>query len=159
MNTIQSDCLRQYKISYSCNWCDSWLLKNHQTAIRMTNLLYKEEVYNVVGICMDIYNTLGFGFLEVVYKDAMEIEFGENEMEYQREKEFPVIYKGRKLKRTLFADFTVFDKIIVEVKANADGIPEDTIAQTINYLKASGKRVGLIINFGKRKLEYKRVIF
>ena len=108
---------------------------------------------------MDVYNTLGYGFLEIVYKDAMEIEFIENEMEHLREQEFPIIYKGRKLKRTFFADFMMLGKIIVEVKANADGIPEDTIAQTINYLKASANRVGLIINFGKRKLEYKRVIF
>lgn len=125
----------------------------------MTNLLYKEEVYDIVGICMDVYNTLGYGFLEVVYKDAMEIEFIEKEMEQQREKEFPIIYKGRKLKRTFFADFSIFDKIIVEVKTNTDGITEDAIAQTLNYLKASGYRIGLIINFGKRKLEYKRVIF
>ena len=125
----------------------------------MTSLLYKEEVYDIVGMCMDVYNTLGYGFLEIVYKDAMEIEFIENEMEHLREQEFPIIYKGRKLKRTFFADFMMLGKIIVEVKANADGIPEDTIAQTINYLKASGNRVGLIINFGKRKLEYKRVIF
>jgi GxxExxY protein len=125
----------------------------------MTNLLHKEEVYDIVGICMDVYNTLGYGFLEVVYKDAMEIEFIEREKEHQREKEFPILYKGKKLKRSFFTDYTISDKIIVEVKANADGIPEDTIAQTINYLKASGIRVDLIINFGKRKLEYKRVVF
>jgi GxxExxY protein len=129
------------------------------TAVIMTNLLYKQEVYDIVGICMDVYNTLGFGFLEVVYKDAMEIEFAENQKQYHREKEFAILYKGRKLKRTFFTDFLVFDKIIVEVKAYAEGIPEDSIAQTINYLKASGKRLGLIINFGKRKLEYKRVVF
>ena len=125
----------------------------------MATLLYKDEVYDIVGICMNVYNTLGYGFLEVVYKDAMEIEFVENEKEHQREKEFPILYKGRKLKRTFFIDFLMFDKVIVEVKANADGITEDAIAQTLNYLKASGNRVGLIINFGKRKLEYKRVIF
>jgi GxxExxY protein len=124
----------------------------------MITLLYKEEVYDIIGICMNIYNSLGYGFLEVVYKDAMEIEFKDNEMPHVREKEFPIIYKGQKMKRTFFADFTLFDKIIVEVKANAEGIPGDAIAQTINYLKASGNKVGLIINFGKRKLEYKRVI-
>lgn len=125
----------------------------------MMTLLYKEEVYDIVGICMNIYNSLGYGFLEVVYKDAMEIEFTDNEMKHVREKEFPVIYKGRKLKRSFFTDFILLDNIIVEVKANADGIPEEAIAQTINYLKASGNRIGLIVNFGKRKLEYKRVIF
>ena len=125
----------------------------------MTDILYKEEVYEIVGICMGVYNELGYGFLEVEYKDAMEIEFTENEMAHQREKEFPVIYKRRQLKRTFFADFEVFDKIIVEVKSNAEGISEETIAQTLNYLKASGYRLGLIVNFGKKKLEYKRLIF
>jgi GxxExxY protein len=125
----------------------------------MTDILYKEEVYEVIGICMGVYNTLGYGFLEVVYKDAMEIDFIENQIEHRREEEFPIIYKGRKLKRTFFADFTLFNKIIVEVKANAEGIDEESIAQTLNYLKASGNRIGVIINFGKRKLEYKRVIF
>lgn len=124
----------------------------------MTTLLYKKEVYDIVGICMDIYNALGYGFLEIVYKDAMEIEFLDNEMEHLREKEFPVFYKEQKLKRSFYADFTLFGKIIVEVKACADWISEETIAQTINYLKSSGYRLGLIINFGKRKLEYKRLI-
>lgn len=125
----------------------------------MINILYKEEVYDIVGICMGIYNSLGYGFLEIVYKDAMEIDLVEREIPHQREEEFPIFYKGRRLKRTFFADFIVFDKIIVEVKANADGIAEEAISQTINYLKASGNRVGLIINFGKQRLEYKRVIF
>jgi GxxExxY protein len=125
----------------------------------MTDLLYKEEVYEIIGVCMGVYNELGYGFLEIVYKDAMELEFIENEMEHQREQEFPVLYKGKKLKRTFFSDFALFEKIIVEVKTNADGIGEDSIAQTLNYLKVSGYRVGLIINFGKRKLEFKRLIF
>ena len=60
---------------------------------------------------------------------------------------------------TFFADFVLFDKIIVEVKANTDGMAEEAIAQTLNYLKASGNRIGLVINFGKHRLEYKRVIF
>lgn len=108
---------------------------------------------------MSVYNSLGYGFLEIVYKDAMEIEFERNDMNHAREKEFPIIYKGHRLKRTFFSDFLLYDKIIVEVKANAEGITEDTIAQTINYLKASGNRVALVVNFGKRKLEYKRIIF
>jgi GxxExxY protein len=76
-----------------------------------------------------------------------------------REQEFPVLYKGKKLKRTFFTDFTIFEKIIVEVKTNADGISKDAIAQILNYLKAPGYRVGLIVKFGKRKLEYKRLVF
>ncbi len=108
---------------------------------------------------MNVYNSLGYGFLEVVYKDAMEIDFDANGMEFKREKEFAIAYRNQVLKRTFNADFYLFDKIIVEVKAKADGIPEDSITQTINYLKASGSRVGVIINFGKSSLEYKRVIF
>lgn len=125
----------------------------------MVTLLFKKEVYDIVGICMDVYNNLGYGFLEVVYKDAMEIEFIEKEIKHHREKEFSILYKGRKLKRIFNTDFLVFDKIIIEVKAKADGIQEEAFAQTINYLKASDIHVGLIINFGKRKLEYKRVVF
>ena len=127
--------------------------------LMMTNLLYKEDVYDIVGVCMNIYNVLGYGFLEIVYKDVMEIEFLENKILYIREKEFPIIYNEIKLKRTFFADFLLLDKIIVEVKANGEGISTEVISQTINYLKASGCRVGLIINFGKNRLEYKRVVF
>lgn len=108
---------------------------------------------------MSVYNMLGYGFLEIIYKDAMEIEFSDKEMEFQREKEFLVFYRGTKLNRAFFADFYLFDTIIVEVKANADGIPDEAVAQTINYLKASGNRLGVIVNFGKSKLEYKRIIF
>ena len=123
----------------------------------MTNLLFKQEVYEIIGICMDVYNTLGYGFAEVVYKDAMEIEFSVKE--FVREKGYAVLYKGRKLKRTFNTDFTISDKIIVEVKAHPEGVQEDAISQTINYLKASGIRLGLLINFGKRKLDYKRVVY
>lgn len=122
-------------------------------------ILYKDEVYRIVGACMDVYNCLGYGFLEVVCKDAMEIEFRERRMTYSRENPFPILYKGIRLKRIFYADYFLYNKIIIEVKANADGISEEAIAQTLNYLKASGNRVGLIINFGKRRLEYKRVIF
>jgi GxxExxY protein len=122
-------------------------------------ILYKEEVYAIAGACMDVYNCLGYGFLEVVYKDVMEIEFKERKMTYSRENPFPIFYIGIRLKRIFYADYFLFNKIIIEVKANAEGISEEAIAQTLNYLKASGNRVGVIINFGKRRLEYKRIIF
>ena len=125
----------------------------------MINMLYKSEVYEIVGACMEVHRTLGFGFLEVVYKDAMELEFVEREISFLREDEHSVNYKGKALKHKFFADFTLFDNIIVEVKANKDGIPVDAVAQTLNYLKASHFRLGLLINFGKTSLEYKRLIF
>ncbi|MFC0776321.1 GxxExxY protein [Terrimonas alba] len=125
----------------------------------MNNMLYKSEVYEIVGACMEVHRTLGFGFLEVVYKDAMELEFVERDINFLREDEHSVNYKGKTLKHKFFADFTLFDNIIVEVKANKDGIPVDAIAQTLNYLKVSRFRLGLLINFGKTSLEYKRLIF
>lgn len=125
----------------------------------MERLVFKSEVYDIIGACMEVHNNLGFGFLEIVYKDAMEIEFAQRELEYSREKELPINYKGRKLNRSFFADFILFDHIIVEVKATTDGITGEAIAQTLNYLKASCSRLGVIINFGKRKLDYKRVVY
>lgn len=122
-------------------------------------ILYKAEVYKIVGACMEVHRMLGFGFLEVIYKDAMELEFMERQIHFAREEEHFVNYKGKILKHRFFADFTVSNNIIVEVKANKEGIPGDAIAQTLNYLKASGFRLGVLINFGKTSLEYKRLIF
>lgn len=124
----------------------------------MENLIYKNEVYEIIGVCMEVYNQLGYGFLEVVYKDAMEIEFMNNQMMNEREKEFKIEYKGHILKRTFNADFYMMNKIIVEVKSSKEGLVKENIAQTLNYLKASGCQLGLAVNFGKSSLEYKRLI-
>lgn len=125
----------------------------------MTNLIYKSDVYEIIGACMEVHRTLGFGFLEVIYKDAMELEFMERQIKFLREDEHSVTYKGKILKHKFFADFTLFDNIIVEVKANKDGMQVDAVPQTLNYLKASGFRLGVLINFGKTSLQYKRLIF
>jgi GxxExxY protein len=125
----------------------------------MEELIYKSEAYKIIGACMEVYNTLGYGFLEVVYKDAMEIEFLQRDMDCRREDEHCIDYKGTILKHKFFADYTLFNEIIVEVKANKDGITPDAIAQTLNYLKASGIKLALIINFGKTSLEYKRLVY
>ncbi len=125
----------------------------------MENLIYKNEVYEIVGVCMEVYNQLGHGFLEIVYKDAVEIEFLDNQMKYEREKEFAINYKGRTLNRKFNADFFVMDKIILEVKATREGISNEYITQTLNYLKASDCKIALIVNFGKSSLEYKRLVF
>lgn len=125
----------------------------------MTDLIYKNEVYEIVGAAMRTHNTLGYGFLEIVYKDGLEIELRKAEIPYSREQAFPVYYKDIKLNRTFYADFFVHNKLIVEIKTNAAGIGDDDLAQTLNYLKASGNKLGLIINFGKTRLEYKRVVF
>jgi GxxExxY protein len=125
----------------------------------MEDILYKNEIYEIIGLCMEVHNYLGYGFLEIVYKDALEIEFKENLMMYEREKEFTISYKQHILPRKFYSDFFVMDKIIVEIKATKEGFSNDYITQTLNYLKASGCKLGLIVNFGKSSLEYKRLIF
>ena len=126
---------------------------------KMEKFISKGETYQIIGICMEVHRELGFGFSEIVYKDAIEMEAILKNIQAEREKMFDVHYKGKKLRHKFYVDFVMFDNIIVEVKACPNGISEDHIAQTLNYLKASGCGVGLIINFGKKSLEHKRLVF
>jgi GxxExxY protein len=121
-------------------------------------LIYKEESYHIMGKCMEVHNELGHGFLEIVYKDALEVLFQQSKMLYEREKEYEVYFKDIPLPHKFYADFVVFDKIILEVKAVAN-LTDAHIAQTINYLKVSNNRLGLLVNFGKERVEYKRLVF
>lgn len=123
----------------------------------MSKLIYKEESYEIIGKCMEVHKNLGSGFLEIVYKDALEYEFINAEIPYEREKEYIVNYKGKLLPHKFYADFVVFDKIILEVKG-ISGISDEHIAQTINYLKVSGNKLGMIVNFGELSLKYKRIV-
>ena len=123
----------------------------------MTDLIYKEEFYKIIGICMEVHKILGRGFLEIVYKDAIEYEFRKNSIPYEREKEYKIPYKEIVLKHSYNADFVVFDKIILEVKA-VNGIIDDFIKQTLNYLSASKNKLGIIVNFGEDSLKYKRLV-
>ena len=123
----------------------------------MENILYKEESYKIIGLCMEVHNNLGKGFLEVVYKDALEYEFRHANVPFEREKEYVVNYKGVILPHKFYADFVVYDKIILEVKC-VSGIHDEHIAQTMNYLKISKCKLGLLVNFGKLSLEFKRII-
>jgi GxxExxY protein len=120
-------------------------------------LIYKEESYQIIGKCMEVHNELGYGFLEIVYKDALEILFLQSRIIFEREKEYNVYFKNVLLPHKFYADFVIFDKIILEVKAISD-LTDADIAQTINYLKVSNNRLGLLVNFGKEKLEYKRLV-
>jgi GxxExxY protein len=119
----------------------------------------QEETNIILGIAVDIHKTLGAGFLEIVYKDAFEYEFRKRNIFYEREKEYRIAYKDVILPHYFFADFIVFDKVILEIKANESGIAEEMYAQALNYLKVSGCKVGLILNFGKMKIEIKRVVY
>lgn len=124
----------------------------------MSDLVYKEESYSIIGLCMEVHNQLGHGFSEIVYKDALEFEFSENGIVYEREKEYPVFYKGNLLKHKFYADFVVFDKIILEVKC-VKSIADEHESQAINYLKVSDNRLALLVNFARGKMEYKRIIY
>jgi len=124
----------------------------------VTNLIFKKEVYEIVGICMEVHRELGFGFKEAVYKDALEIELKARGIPFEREKGFTIMYKGRPLCRKYYADFILFNSIVLEVKASSH-LVDAFVSQIINYLKASELKLGLIANFGGRSFVSKRVIF
>ncbi len=123
----------------------------------MADILYKDESYAIIGKCMEVHNNLGAGFLEIVYKDALEYEFRKANIPYEREKEYKVNYKGIILPHHFYADFVVYDKIILEVKG-VSGITDEFTAQALNYLKVSQNKLALIVNFEELKLNYKRIV-
>jgi GxxExxY protein len=120
-------------------------------------IIYKEESYEIIGKCMEVHNELGHGFLEIVYKDALEILFNQGNIYFEREQEYPVYFRGILLRHKFWADFVVYEKIILEVNC-VTYLTDEHIAQTINYLKVSGNKLGLLVNFGRGKLEYKRLV-
>jgi GxxExxY protein len=121
------------------------------------DLLFKEECYTIIGLCMKIHTKLGRGFKEVVYKDALEIELVKNKISYEREKPFKIEYEGVVLKHRFDADFFVYHSIILEIKAAVQFHP-DNFKQTLNYLKASQVKLGILINFGEDQLKFKRIV-
>jgi len=134
------------------------LLTINKKTMTQENFIFKEECYNIIGCCMEVHNELGHGFLEAVYQEALEIVFIEKGLPYQREKLLDIKFRRAFLKKKYVADFICYDNIIVELKA-AEALTNDDLAQAINYLKATGNNLALLINFGCKKLEYKRVIF
>lgn len=123
----------------------------------MNEILYREESYKIIGCCLEVHNELGPGFLEVVYKDALEIEFQLNKIPYSKEKLFEVIYKGQPTNRKYNADFVIYDKIILEVKAYKR-LSDDNLLQTLDYLKVTKLRLGILANFGECSFISKRVV-
>lgn len=121
------------------------------------NLLYKDEAYQIIGACIEVHRELGCGFLEAVYQEALEIEFRARNIPYIREALLKIQYKETILKKEYFADFICYDKIIVELKALSE-LHGEHESQVLNYLKATGFRLGILVNFGQKSLEYKRLI-
>ena len=120
-------------------------------------IIFKEESYKIIGICMNIHSTLGNGFLEAVYCEVLEKEFVKNNIPYKRVVKLDLFFNGEKLDKKYKADFICFDNIILEIKA-VSFIHENFTKQTLNYLKATDKKLGLLINFGEKSLKYKRII-
>jgi len=123
------------------------------------NYPLQQETETIIRTAIEIHKILGAGFLEIVYKDAFEYENRKRVIHYEREKEYIISYKETVLPHRFYADFVVLGKVIVEIKAKEGGIAEEDYAQTLNYLRCSGCKVGLILNFAKMKLEIKRVVF
>ena len=121
------------------------------------NILYKEESFRIIGACMKVHTALGAGFLESVYHEALEKEFKNQEIEFDSKRKLQVYYNNVPLKKYFIADFICFNKIIIEIKA-ALFLHKDTEAQTINYLKSTNYKLGLLVNFGQSSLTWKRFI-
>jgi GxxExxY protein len=123
-----------------------------------TELLHKDITEKIIGAAMEVHRTLGAGFLEAVYSEALAYELKQNGLKYEREKELQIQYKGNTLNKSYRADYVIESCVIVENKS-ADGLTKEAEAQVFNYLKATGIKVGLLFNFGKPSLEWKRIIW
>jgi GxxExxY protein len=122
-----------------------------------SSILYKEEVYKIVGAAMEVYNQLGCGFLEAVYQEALGIELTARQIPFVAQPELLIAYKGKVLQKCYIADFVIDEKIIIEIKA-IHALTNNEKAQVVNYLKATGLKLALLINFSPQKLEWERII-
>jgi len=123
----------------------------------MSDLLYKDEVFKLVGHCIEIHDEIGKGQDEVLYKDAFTVELQHAQIPFARERKYEVTYKRVILPHHYFADFVVWDKILFEAKA-VERLIEVHVKQVLNYLAASKLELGLLVNFGADSLEWKRVV-
>ena len=122
-----------------------------------TKILYKEESFKVIGACMKVHRSLGAGFLEAVYEEALEKEFLIQNIPFKRQLKLELYYENEKLKKQYRADFVCYDAIILELKA-VSHIPDVFYAQLKNYLKCTKMELGILINFGMSSLFYKRIV-
>ena len=122
-----------------------------------TKIVLKAEAFNIIGAAMEVHQVVGCGFTEPLYQEAFEEELRLRGIPFDREKTYSFSYKGKVLSKTFRPDFVCYDKVIVELKTVPD-FTDEHYAQVYNYLKATGMQLGLLINFGKKSLEYKRVL-
>lgn len=122
-----------------------------------TKILYKDESYKIVGACMKVHRSLGSGFLEAVYQEALIKEFTNAEIPFKSQVKLNIFYEGQQLKKYYIADFICYDKIIIEIKSVSQ-IPNVFYSQLKNYLTATKKELGMLVNFGEPSLVYKRIL-
>ena len=120
-------------------------------------ILFKEESFKIIGACMKVHRSLGAGFLEAVYEEALEKEFQTQKIPFKRQVKLDLYYENQKLKKQYRADFICYDTIVLEIKAVSQ-IPATFYAQLKNYLKCTNMELGILINFGMPSLNYKRII-
>jgi len=121
-------------------------------------MLYKEEAYEIMGACFEVYKEKGCGFLEEVYQEALEMELELQGIPYSSQQEIKLYYKSREMKRRYIPDFLIIGKIIVEIKA-VDKLTDKHRSQVINYLHATGLELALLVNFGHHpKVEWERIV-
>ena len=118
--------------------------------------IYKEESEKILKACFEVHNELGNGFLEPGYQEALELEFKNQNIPYEREKFLPIVYKGQRLSKEYYADFVCYNDIVLELKA-VSVVVKAHKAQVLNYLKAADKRLGYLVNFGNNSLTWERI--
>lgn len=122
----------------------------------LINSTYDQELYGIIGAAMEVQNELGMGFLELVYHDALNVELGLRGIPYETEKPIAITYKDKPLERVYKADLVCYGNIVVELKS-VEKLKAEHTAQLLNYLKATGLPMGILINFGEKPLRYKIV--
>lgn len=125
--------------------------------MKNTKLIYPKKSYKIIGACIEVHKELGPGFLEKVYHEALQYELNKNNIPYTSEKELSINYKGKNLNQKYYADFVCYDEILLELKAVKE-FNDIHKAQVINYLRATGMKLGLLVNFGKKSLDSKRIV-
>ena len=124
----------------------------------MKDLIYPEECYKIIGASFEVYKDKGSGFLEAVFQECLELELGFQAIPFTPQRPLALTYKGQPLRQSYIADFVCYDKIIVELKA-VERLADEHRAQLLNYLNATGYRLGLMVNFGHYpKLEWERLV-
>ena len=123
----------------------------------MTGILYEQESFKIIGACISVHKELGSGFFEAVYQEALVIEFRNHRIPFEQEKSLEIYFKGIRLNKKYCADFICYDRIILELKA-LNKMTSEHEAQLLNYLKATGLKLGILINFGETSLKYKRLV-